>query len=148
MGLLVLWASLLGMFFGIALALSQTVPELLNSPASEGGTGSIGLAIFSAIIGAIVGLLFGLLSAVGGLVACLFQYLSTRKLGWWTVVAESAGVGLVVVILWILVSLGGPPLQPDGVLASPVVVGLGAAALAFGIGAATVHPCARARVQQ
>jgi hypothetical protein len=144
-GLLTLWASLLGVLFGIVVALSQTVPELISSPASAGGTGSVGLVIVSGIVGAAVGLLFGLLIAVGGLAAGLVQYSSAKRLGWWTVVAESVGVGVVATILWFLVSLGGQPLQMAGIFTSPPILGLASAAVAFGLGTATVHPRARAR---
>jgi hypothetical protein len=144
-GLLILWASLSGVFFGIVVALSQTVPELISSPASAGGTGSVGLVIISGVVGAAVGLLFGLLAAVGGLAAGLAQYSSAKRLGWSTIVAESVGVGVVATILWFLVSLGGPPLGMAGIFTSPLTLGLASAAIAFGLGTATVRPRARAR---
>jgi hypothetical protein len=147
MGLLILWASLSGVIFGIVVALSQTVPELMSSPASAGGTGSVGLVIVSGVVGAAVGLLLGLLTAAGGLAAGLAQYSSAKRLGWWTVVAESVGVGVVATIVWFLVSLGGSPLHMAGIFTSPLTLGPASAAIAFGFGTATVHPRARARAR-
>ena len=97
------------------------------------------------MIGAAIGLLFGLLAAVGGLIGGLAHYSSTKTLGWGTVVAESAGAGVVITILWFLISVGGPPLRTTGILTSPLAFGLATAAIAFGLGTATIHPVARAR---
>ncbi|WP_146086064.1 MULTISPECIES: hypothetical protein [unclassified Rathayibacter] len=61
---------LVGGLAGVVYSLLATVPQLLWSPSSAGGTGSPGLTIVGALIGAIVGFVFG--TAVSAVAVTVF----------------------------------------------------------------------------
>jgi len=144
-GFLTLWAAGLGMLSGIGTSLSVTVPELVNSPSSAGGTGSMGLVIFGALVGAIVGLALGLIAAVGGAISGSLHYSLTGKLNWWTAIFDAGGAGLASGLIWFLVTLVSSPLSPSSPLNSPWLIGITVGTVAFGLGVAVIKPNERTK---